>query len=147
MAMFASLAALVEVMEHVDLKITGTSSEMTVIVLPKCKPGSDAALATPLRFVGTPDEIDASFAQAIASTVTARKSLMAATEEANLLIEAATQAQQKKGQKALQKVSKDTPSVTSHNNTESETLNVSPTQLAKPEDHAASHSTNLFGDD
>jgi PRTRC genetic system protein E len=129
MAVIKPLAALAALVQSVDLKITGTPDNITLLILPKGKEGQDPALSTPLKFSGTPEEIEEQFEALLTPNTLKRVELAEATVEANTLIEAAKKAQAEKGKAAL--------------------TNKSPKKvMGKPETNTSkSTATSVFGDD
>ena len=98
--MFQALAQLLSSSSHVDLLVSGNGDEMTVTVIPKVTDAKAAALKTPLSLTGTPAELDEGFAQALATYVTARKSLADQVAQTAAILDAAKKQQAAKAVKS-----------------------------------------------
>lgn len=94
---FTSIQALLASCQGISLSVTpaANAGNLSVTVIPLLgKDGEkvDAALKTPLNLVGTPAELDAEFAQLIATFTEGRKSLAEQLEAATTIMEAAKKA-------------------------------------------------------
>ncbi|AOY97742.1 hypothetical protein BKK79_38135 (plasmid) [Cupriavidus sp. USMAA2-4] len=101
--MFQELAALVQASEKVVLTLAMHGEQMSVFVAPVVKNPAHAALATPLALSATPAELDAGFAEAVATVGVAHRSLAEQAEATAAVLKAATSQQSSKATKALAK--------------------------------------------
>lgn len=97
--MFQVLSQLLASSSSVELFVTGDSDNLTVTVIPKVTDAKEAALKTPLSLTGTPAELDEGFAQALATYVTARKSLADQVAQTAAILDAAKKQQAAKAVK------------------------------------------------
>lgn len=102
---FNSLNGLLANVSALNITLTSASDgQITVTVLPTPKKESAKALATPLQLTGTPEELDAEFANLIAQTTATRKSLAEQLEAAEAVLAAAQKEASDKAAKAVKKV-------------------------------------------
>lgn len=98
--MFQALHALLHAGASLSLNLSSnTDGTLTVIVAPK----GEGALAQPLALTATPEELDAQFADVVATYAGARKSLAEQVEATAAVLEAAQKESASKATKALTK--------------------------------------------
>lgn len=99
--LFKSLQDLSRSTQIVCIISSDTDSLMKVTVMPKpAKDGENAALSTPLQLVGTPEELDAQFAEVLTSYTTTRTSLAESLAASQTVMEAAKKDATEKAAKA-----------------------------------------------
>jgi PRTRC genetic system protein E len=76
-----------------------TEAKIRVNVFPKLKDGENPALATPLSYIGTPEELDREFGQHLASFVACHTQLGSTLTQAKAEMEAAAKAAQEEARK------------------------------------------------
>lgn len=141
--MFQVLSQLLASSSSVELFVTGDSENLTVTVIPKVTDAKEAALKTPLSLTGTPAELDEGFAQALATYVTARKSLADQVAQTAAILDAAKKQEAAKAVKSAPKAAKpvavsidDLSEEEGECDTESEPSSVSTPATSKPEPKA-----------
>lgn len=88
--LFKSLQDLSRSTQIVCIISSDTDSLMKVTVMPKpAKDGENPALSTPLQLVGTPEELDAQFAEVLTSYTATRTSLAESLAASQTVMEAA----------------------------------------------------------
>lgn len=103
--MFSELVPLVRASEKVVLTLTMQGETMSIVVVPVIKNPTDGALTTPLALSASPAELDAGFADAVATVTDARQSLAEQAEATKSILDAAKSTQSVKATKALVKAS------------------------------------------
>jgi len=103
--MFTALQTLLATVAGITLSIMANDNgTLTVTLVPKPKKeGGEAALNTPLSLTGTPEELDAEFANIVTSYTSKRQSLAEQLEATTAILEAAQKDASKKATKAVTK--------------------------------------------
>ncbi|NEX60106.1 PRTRC system protein E [Noviherbaspirillum galbum] len=89
--MFAQLTDLLK-QTGLTLTLEAKGEQIQVVVSPKVKAGSNVGLAQPLVLIGSPEELDAEFATALAQFTGARQSLVDQVAISTAALEAAKKA-------------------------------------------------------
>jgi len=103
--MFVALQTLLATVAGITLSIIANDNgTITVTLIPKAKKeGGEAALNTPLSLTGTPEELDAEFANILTSYTAKRQSLAEQLEATEAIMEAAKKESSKKASKVVAK--------------------------------------------
>ncbi|WP_416047423.1 PRTRC system protein E [Cupriavidus basilensis] len=109
--MFQQLATLLGSCEKLVLTLAPKGEQMTVLVAPTVKGGTEAGLSLPLVLTATPAELDAGFLDALAGYTSSRRSLSEQVEATTAVLDAAKTAQTQIASKAIANAgkSKSTP--------------------------------------
>ncbi len=118
-----------------------SDTTLRVNVIPKqAKEGENAALSTPLSFVGTPEELDRDFARELAAYVDTHRQLGSTLAQAKATMEAAAKAAQEEGKRKADEKRKAKPS----SSTPAPAASTQHTAAVNP-DPAPASAGNLFG--
>ena len=141
--MFQQLATLLGSCEKLVLTLALKGEQMTVLVAPTVKGGTEAGLSLPLVLTATPGELDAGFLDALAGYTSSRRSLSEQVEATTAVLDAAKSAQTQKASKAIANAgkSKSTPQL-SNEESEGEDEDESASGGAEPEAAAATTRTS-----
>ena len=118
-----------------------SDTTIRVNVCPKrSSEGENAALSTPLSFVGTPEELDRDFARELAGYVDTHRQLGSTLAQAKAEMEAAAKAAQEEAKRKADEKRKAKPSAS----TPAPSDSTQPTALVNP-DPAPASAVSLFG--
>jgi len=93
MPLLADRTVLITVARESDTTLRATA------VPKRAREGENAALSTPLSFIGTPEELDRDFGRALAEYVDAHQSLVSTLAQAKATMEAAAKAAQEEARR------------------------------------------------
>ena len=133
MPLLADRTVLITVARESDTTLRAT-------VIPKrAREGGNAALSTPLSFVGTPEELDRDFGRALAEYVDAHQSLGSTLAQAKATMEAAAKAAQEEARRKAEERRKAKPAPS----TVAPPVAIQPAPSASP-DPAPATTSSLF---
>ena len=134
MPLLADRTVLITVARESDTTLRATA-------IPKrAREGENAALSTPLSFIGTPEELDRDFGRALAEYVDAHQSLGSTLAQAKATMEAAAKAAQEEAKRKVEEKRK----VKSSTSTAASSVATQPAPSASP-DPAPATNSSLFG--
>jgi len=107
--LFVNLAGLLAGSQSLTLMLVPEDGKIRLTLMPKAKNTSEGALNTPLSLVGTAEELDAGWVNAIQKFTGSYQSLEEQVESTTSILDAATKAQQEKANAKLKSSSKVVP--------------------------------------